>query len=71
MSIKKNRGEVRCYDYVNHPYERVRDVLKHNAVTVFQSATKAAFRTIDRRGTARRLSRHWSEGRYKDLREKH
>ena len=42
MSIKKNRGEVRCYDYVNHPYERVRDVLKHKALTVFQSATKAA-----------------------------
>ena len=20
--------EIRCYDYVNHPYERVRDALK-------------------------------------------
>src|SRR5215472_14543614 len=34
--------EIRSYDYVNHPYERVRDALKQNAVTVFQSATKAA-----------------------------
>lgn len=34
--------EIRCFDYVNHPYERVRDALKENAVAVFQSATKAA-----------------------------
>ena len=34
--------EIRCYDYVNHPYERVRDALRDNSVTVFQSATKAA-----------------------------
>jgi hypothetical protein len=34
--------ELRCYDYVNHPYERVRDLLKQNAVAVFQSATKTA-----------------------------
>jgi hypothetical protein len=34
--------EIRSYDYVNHPYDRVRDALKQNAVTVFQSATKAA-----------------------------
>ncbi len=34
--------EIRSYDYVNHPYERVRDTLKQNAVAVFQSATKAA-----------------------------
>jgi hypothetical protein len=34
--------EIRCYDYVNHPYERVRNALKENALTVFQSATKAA-----------------------------
>lgn len=34
--------EVRCYDYVNHPYERVRNALKQNALNVFQSATKAA-----------------------------
>ena len=34
--------EIRCYDYVNHPYERVRDVLRLDALNVFQSATKAA-----------------------------
>ena len=39
----RNKGrEIRCYDYVNHPYERVRDVLNRNALTVFQSATKTA-----------------------------
>ena len=34
--------EVRSFDYVNHPYERVRDALKKNALEIFQSATKAA-----------------------------
>jgi hypothetical protein len=34
--------ELRCYDYVNHPYARVRDVLSKDALTIFQSATKAA-----------------------------
>ena len=34
--------EIRCYDYVNHPYEHVRDALRQDALTVFQSATKAA-----------------------------
>jgi hypothetical protein len=34
--------EIRCYDYVNHPYERVRDALQRDAVNLFQSATKAA-----------------------------
>lgn len=34
--------QIRSYDYVNHPYNRVRDVLKQNAVAVFQSATRAA-----------------------------
>src|SRR5690349_15693883 len=34
--------EIRCYDYVNHPYEKVRDALKQNAINVFQAATKAA-----------------------------
>src|SRR6266496_2872019 len=38
-----NKGrEIRSYDYVNHPYERVRDALAQNALTVFQAATKAA-----------------------------
>jgi len=34
--------EIRSYDYVNRPYERVRDALRQNALTVFQSATKEA-----------------------------
>jgi hypothetical protein len=34
--------EVRCYDYVNHPYPQVRDALSKDALAVFQSATKAA-----------------------------
>lgn len=34
--------EIRCYDYVNHPYERVSEALRQNALSVFQSATKAA-----------------------------
>jgi hypothetical protein len=34
--------EIRSYDYVNRPYDRVRDVLRQHALTVFQSATKAA-----------------------------
>jgi hypothetical protein len=39
----RDRGrEIRCYDYVNQPYERVRDALKQDALTVFQSATKTA-----------------------------
>lgn len=36
------RREIRSYDYVNHPYDRVRNALKENALAVFQSATKAA-----------------------------
>lgn len=35
-------SEIRCYDYMNHPYERVRDTLTQNALAVFQSVTKAA-----------------------------
>ena len=39
----KDKGrKIRCYDYVNHPYDRVCDALKQNAVMVFQSATKTA-----------------------------
>ncbi len=34
--------EIRCYDYVNHPYEQVRDVLSLDALAVFQTATKTA-----------------------------
>jgi hypothetical protein len=34
--------EIRSYDYVNHPYEKVRDALRQDALAVFQSATKGA-----------------------------
>jgi hypothetical protein len=35
-------NEIHCYDYVNHPYERVRDALRNDAVRVFHSATTSA-----------------------------
>jgi hypothetical protein len=35
-------SQIRCYDYVNHPYEQVRNALTADARAVFQSATKAA-----------------------------
>lgn len=34
--------EIRCYDYVNHPYAQVRDALTKDAPRLFQAATKAA-----------------------------
>jgi hypothetical protein len=34
--------EIHCYDYVNHPYDQVRDALSKDAIALFQSATKAA-----------------------------
>jgi hypothetical protein len=39
---KKNKSEIHCYDYVNHPYQRVRDRLSQDARSVFQAATKSA-----------------------------
>ena len=39
MSKKRH---VRCFDYVNHGYESVRDALGEHAVEVFASATAAA-----------------------------
>jgi len=36
------RREIRSYDYVNHPYEQVRDALRQDAAIVFHSATKSA-----------------------------
>jgi hypothetical protein len=42
-AILMSKGrEIRCYDYVNHPYAQVRDALSRDAPAVFQSATKAA-----------------------------
>ena len=38
-----NTGQsIRSYDYVNHPYEKVRDALSANPLAVFQAATKTA-----------------------------
>jgi len=34
--------EIRSYDYVNRPYERVRDALSQNSLSIFRSATKSA-----------------------------
>lgn len=42
MALIEKGREIRSYDYVNHPYERVRDALKQDAATIFQAATKAA-----------------------------
>jgi hypothetical protein len=42
MTLIEKRREIRSYDYVNHPYEVVRDALKQNAVVIFQTATTAA-----------------------------
>jgi hypothetical protein len=42
MTLMSAAREIRSYDYVNHPYERVRNALSQNALTVFQTATKAA-----------------------------
>ena len=36
------KQEIRCYDYVNHPYENVRNALRQDAIAVFRAATKAA-----------------------------
>lgn len=42
VTLKDIGRKIRCYDYVNHPYEPVCDALKQNALKVFQSATKTA-----------------------------
>ena len=34
--------EIRSFDYVNHPYDKVRDALTSDATSVFRSATQAA-----------------------------
>ena len=41
-AVKKKPREIRCYDYVNHPYERVAVALRKGSLTIFQSATKSA-----------------------------
>jgi len=38
-----DRGRfIRCFDYVNHPYPRVREALTSDALAIFQKATKVA-----------------------------
>ncbi len=39
MPTKKN---IHCYDYVNHPYEKVVAAMKRDAQGIFTSATKSA-----------------------------
>lgn len=34
--------DIRCFDYVNHPYARVRDALVEDAVGIFHDATHSA-----------------------------
>lgn len=34
--------EIHCYDYVNHPYLRVRDALTADPVAIFHNATNSA-----------------------------
>lgn len=38
----KEPHRLLCYEYVNHPYPRVRDVLRKDALSVFQRATAAS-----------------------------
>ena len=38
----QNGRAIRAFDYVNHPYEPVRDALTHDALSVFRAATQAA-----------------------------
>lgn len=38
--------EVRSFDYVNHPYDRVRDVLTESPLEVFREATRAASQRV-------------------------
>jgi len=37
-----SRREIRAFDYVNQPYEPVRDILTRQALAIFQRATKLA-----------------------------
>jgi hypothetical protein len=42
VTMPSTKREIPCYDYVNHPYERVRDALRQDTLSVFQAATKSA-----------------------------
>jgi hypothetical protein len=36
------RHELRCFDYVNHPYDQVNEALSANALAIFERATRSA-----------------------------
>lgn len=40
--LKNRRRDIRFYDYVNQPYDRVRDTLREDPLAMFQLATKSA-----------------------------
>lgn len=40
-------NELHCYEYVNRPYEQVRDALLHDAIGVFGRATQTAASRAD------------------------
>jgi hypothetical protein len=47
---------LRCYEYVNAPYERVRGALRADALGVFQRATAAATQRAQSLATSLRVS---------------
>jgi len=36
------RHELRCFDYVNHPYDQVKQALSASALAIFERATRSA-----------------------------
>ena len=54
-SMSKVR-EIRSFDYVNQPYERVRDALTGDAVSVFRDATRAATTRAESVGSALKIN---------------
>lgn len=47
--------EIHSYDYVNHPYETVRDALTRDALATFHAATKSASSRAERLAAALRV----------------
>jgi hypothetical protein len=44
--MSKSR-QVRFFDYVNHPYEQVRDALREDALAAFRKATRGASSRVE------------------------
>jgi hypothetical protein len=61
--MNKTPREIRSYDYVNHPYQRVRDALQKEAPAVFQQQNRQSRGAIGSHRTARGLWRHPNQGR--------